>query len=69
MVKPSEISTPITNEFTGAVAKLLERPPCVPEAVCSIRCQVITKNLNMILQQLLFRLAISIEQTEMVGLV
>ena len=48
MVKPSEISRPITNESTGAVVKLLERPPCVPEAVCSIRCQVIPKNLNMI---------------------
>ena len=69
MVKPSEISRPITYEFTGAVDKLLERPPCVPEVVCSIRCQVIPKNLNMILLQLLFRLAISIEQTEMVGLV
>ena len=62
MVKPSEISRPITYEFTGAVAKLLERPPCVPEVVCSIRCQVIPKNLNTILLQLLFRLAISIEQ-------
>ena len=69
MVKPSEISRPITYEFTRAVAKLLECPPCVPEVVCSIRCQVIPKNLNMILLQLLFRLAISIEQTEMVGLV
>ena len=69
MVKPSEISRPITYEFTGAVAKLLERPPCVREVVCSIRCQVIPKNLNKILLQLLFRLAISIEQTEMVGLV
>ena len=69
MRKPSEISWPITYEFTGAVAKLLERPPCVPEVVCSIRCQVIPKNLNMILLQMLFRLAISIEQTEMVGLV
>ena len=49
MVKPSEISRPITYEFTGAVAKLLERPPCVPEVVCSIRCQVIPKNLNMTL--------------------
>ena len=69
MVKPSEISRPITYEFTGAVTKLLGRPPCVPEVACSIRCQVIPKNLNMILLQLLFRLAISIEQTEMVGLV
>ena len=71
MFKPSEISRPITctYEFIGAVAKLVERPPCVPEVVCSIRCQVIPKNLNMILLQLLFRLAISIEQTEMVGLV
>ena len=69
MVKPSEISRPITYEFTGAVAKLLERPPCVPEVVCSIRCQAISKNLNMILLQLLFRLAISIEKTELVGLV
>ena len=48
MVKPSEINRPITNESTGSVAKLLERPPCVLEAVCSIRCQVIPKNLNMI---------------------
>ena len=40
-VKPSEISRPITYEFTGAVAKLLERPPCIPEVVCSIHCQVI----------------------------
>ena len=69
IVKPSEISRLITYEFTGAVAKLLERPPCVPEVVCSIRCQVIPKNLNMILLQLLFRLASSIEQTEIVGLV
>ena len=67
MVKPSEISRPIIHEFTGAVAKLLERPPCIPEVVCSIRCQVIPKNLNMISLQLLFRLAISIEQTELVG--
>ena len=49
MVKPSEISRPITYESTGAVAKLLERPPCVWEVVCSIRCQAISKNLNMIL--------------------
>ena len=63
MVKPSEISRPITYEFTGAVAKLLERPPYVLEVVCSIRCQVIPKNLNIILLQLLFRLKISIEQT------
>ena len=69
MVKPSEISRLITYEFTGAVAKLLERPPCVLEVMCLIRCQVIPKNLNMILLQLLFCLAISIEQTEMVGLV
>ena len=69
MVKRSEISRPITYEFTGAVAKVLERPPCVPEVVCSIPCQVIPKNLNMILLQLLFRLVISIQQTEMVGLV
>ena len=69
MVKTSEISRPITYEFTGAVAKLLERSPCIPEVVCSIRCQVIPKNLNMILLQLLFSLAISTEQTEMVGLV
>ena len=68
MVKPSEISRQITYEFADAVAKLLERPPYVPEVVCSIRCQVIQKNLNMIILQLLFRLAISIEQTEMVGL-
>ena len=61
MVKPSEISRPITYELIGAVAKLLERPPCGPEVVCSIRCQIIPKNLNMILLQLLFRLAISIE--------
>ena len=69
MVKSSEISRPITYKFTGAVVKLLERPLCVPEVVCSIRCQVIPKSLNMILLQLLFRWAISIEQTEMVGLV
>ena len=69
MVKPSETSRPITYEFTGAVAKLLERPPCVPEVVCSTRCQVIPKKFNKILLQLLFRLAISIEQTETVGLV
>ena len=48
MVKASEISRPITCEFTGAVAKSLKRPPCVPEVVCSIRCQVIPNNLNMI---------------------
>ena len=48
------------------MAKLLERPPCLPGVVCSIHCQA--KNLNMILLQLLFRLAISIEQTEMVFL-
>ena len=69
MVKPSEISRPITYEYTGPVVKLADCPPCVPEVVCSIRCQVIPKNLNMILLQLLFRLAISIGQTEMVGLV
>ena len=69
MVKPSEISRPITYEFTSAVAKLLEHPPCVLEVMCSICCQVIPKNLNMILLQLLICLAISIEQTEMVGLV
>ena len=69
MVKASEISRPIIYEFISAVAKLLERPPCVPEFVRSIRCQVIPKNLNMILPQLLIRLAISIEQTEIVGLV
>ena len=62
MVKPSGISRPITCEFTGTVAKLLERPPCASEVVCSIRCQVIPKNLNTILLQLLFCLAISIEQ-------
>ena len=67
MVKPSEISRQIIYKFTDAVAKLLERPPCVPAVVCSIRCQVIPKNLNMIILQVLFRLAISIE-TEMVGL-
>ena len=67
IVKPSEICRSITYEFTGAVAKLLQSPPCVPEVVCSIRCQVIPKNVNMILLQLLFRLAIGIEQTEMVG--
>ena len=67
MVKPSEIRRSIIHEFTDAVAKLLERPPCIPEVVCSIRCQVILKNLNMISPQLLFRLAISIEQAELVG--
>ena len=67
MVKPSEINRQITYEFTDAVAKLLECPPCVPEVVCSIRCQVIPKNLNLIILQLLFCLAICIEQTEMVG--
>ena len=35
MVKLSEISRQITYDFTGAVAKLLERPPCVPGVVCS----------------------------------
>ena len=65
MVKPSEISRPITYELTGTVAKLLERPPCIPEVVCLICCQVIPKNLNMILVELLFPLAISIEQREM----
>ena len=73
MVKPSESAGRLpTNLPAQHLAKLLERPPCVPEVVCSIRCQVIPKNLNlinMILLQLLFRLAISIEQTEMVGLV
>ena len=68
MVKPYEISRQITYEFTNTVAKLLEHLPCIPEVVCSIHCQVIPKNLNMIILQLLFRLAISIEQTEMVGL-
>ena len=69
MVKPSEISRLIAYKFTGAVAKLLECPPSFPEVVWSIRYQVIPKNLNMILLQLLFPLAISIEQTEMVSLV
>ena len=35
-VKPSEINRPITYESTGAVGKLLARPPCVREVVCSI---------------------------------
>ena len=33
MVKPSEISRPITYKFTSAVAEWLERRPCVPEVV------------------------------------
>ena len=48
-VKPSEISRPITYESTGAVAKLLDCPPCVRKVVCSIPGQPIPKNLNMIL--------------------
>ena len=69
IVKPSEISRPITYKPTDAVDKLLECPPCVWEVVCSIPGQPIPNNLNMILLYLLFRLAISIEKMELVDLV
>ena len=64
MVKPSEISRPITYEFTGAVAKsALRSEGCVLDPLLSH-----TKEFKHINAAAL-SLGISIEQTEMVGLV
>ena len=65
MVKPVQISRPITFEPTGAVAQLLKRPVCVREVVGSIPGQVIPKTLKTVLAALSF--ALSIEKAELVG--